>query len=62
MTIMPHWFMQWFGARLTARSHFYQHGLTLIPTWISNCTHYNVWGGITYPFPNFNGATVEFWV
>ena len=24
--------------------------------WISNCTHYNVWDEITYPFPNFNGA------
>ena len=22
-------------------------------------THYNVWDEITYPFLNFNGATVE---
>ena len=22
---------------------FYKHGLTLIPAWISNYTHYNVW-------------------
>ena len=28
---------------------------------MSNYTHYNVWYGITYPFPNFNGATVEVW-
>ena len=32
---------------------------TLIPAWISNYTHYNVWDEITYPFLNFNGATVE---
>ena len=25
----------------------------------SNYTHYNVWDEITYPFLNFNGATVE---
>ena len=23
--------------------------------------HYKVWGENTYPFPNFNGATVEVW-
>ena len=23
--------------------------------------HYNVWGEITYPFPNFNGAAIEVW-
>ena len=38
---------------------FYLHGLTLIPVWISNHTHYKVWDEITYPFINFNGATVE---
>ena len=37
------------------------HGLTLIPAWISNCIHYKVWDQMTYPFPNFNGATVEVW-
>ena len=39
--------------------HLYQHGLTLIPAWISNYTHYNRWNGITYPFLNFNGCAVE---
>ena len=29
--------------------------------WISNRTHYKVFDEITYPFPNFNGATVEVW-
>ena len=31
------------------------------PDWISNNIHYKVWDGITCPFPNFNGATVEVW-
>ena len=31
----------------------------LIPAWISNYIHYKLWGEITYPFLNFNGATVE---
>ena len=38
---------------------FYLHGLTWISAWISNYIHYNVWDEITYPFLNFNGATVE---
>ena len=29
--------------------------------WLSNYIHYNVWGEIIYPFPNFNGGTVEVW-
>ena len=44
---------------LETRAHFYQHGLTLIPAWISNNIHYKVWDEITYPFLNFNGATIE---
>ena len=40
-------------------AHFYQHGLTLIPAWISNHLPCKVWDGITYPFLNFNGATIE---
>ena len=40
---------------------FYQRGLTLIPAWISNYIHYKVCYEITYPFLNFNGATVEVW-
>ena len=32
---------------------------TLIPAWISNYMPGKVWGEITYPFLNFNGATVE---
>ena len=39
--------------------HFYKHGLALIPGWISNYIHHNVWDEITNPFLNFNGATVE---
>ena len=40
---------------------FYKHGLTSIPAWISNHIHHKVWDEITYPFPNFNGTTVEVW-
>ena len=43
----------------TSRGPFYSHGLTLIPAWISNYIHYKVWNEITYPFLNFNSATVE---
>ena len=32
-----------------------------LTTWISNHIHYKVWNWITYPFPNFNGATVDVW-
>ena len=39
----------------------YQHGLTLIPAWISKYMPRNVWDAITYPFPNFKSATVEVW-
>ena len=28
---------------------------------INNCIHYTVWDEITYPFPNFNGDTIEVW-
>ena len=42
-----------------ASSPFYQHGLTLIPAWTSNYMPSKVWDEITYPFLNFNSATVE---
>ena len=35
--------------------------LALIPAWVNNYTHYTVWDEITYPFPNFNGSTIEVW-
>ena len=40
-------------------SLFHQHGLTLIPAWISNHMVSEVRGEIAYPFLNFNGAIVE---
>ena len=41
---------------------FYQHGFSLIPAMTSDYTNNKVWSEITtYPFPNFNGATVEVW-
>ena len=34
-------------------------GLTLIQAWINNHMPSNVWDEISYPFLNFNDATVE---
>ena len=44
------------GYGLPSRDLFY---LSLIPAWINNHIRYEVWDEITYPFQNFNGATVE---
>ena len=38
---------------------FYKYKLTLIPAWISNHIHYQVWDEITYPFRNLNDCTIE---
>ena len=40
---------------------FSYHSLTVNPEWISNHMPSNVWDKIVYPFPNFNGCTVEVW-
>ena len=40
---------------------FYYHVLTLIPVWMSNYICCKMFNDITYPFPNFSGATVEDW-
>ena len=39
------------------RGPFYYHGLV----WISNHMPNKLWDKITYPFPNFHGATIEVW-
>ena len=36
-----------------------QHGLSLIPAWISNHMPSKVWDEITYPFPKRNGCIVD---
>ena len=36
-------------------------GLAFIPACMSNLTHSIVWDGITLPFPNVNGFSVEVW-
>ena len=46
------------GLSLSDRGHFYLHGVTLIPAWIGNHMHSNVWDDMTYQFQNFNGCTV----
>ena len=38
---------------------FYWHGLILIPAWISDYIHYEIWDENSYPFLNFNSVTVE---
>ena len=38
---------------------FYQHGLIIIPARISYHMPSKLWDEITYPFPNFNGCTVD---
>ena len=48
------WCVEW-----NTRGLFDSHGLTLIPTWKSYHLPGKVWDEITYPFLNFNGATVE---
>ena len=44
---------------VSSGSLFYQHGLGLIPVWISNYIRYKVQDEIAYPSPNVNRATVE---
>ena len=39
----------------------YQHGLTIIPAWLSKYGHYKVWNKITYLFLNLSSAAVEVW-
>ena len=55
----------WSGHRLPLRifqvRRCFSRSNLLIPAWISNHIYYKVWDVITYPFPNFNGATVEVW-
>ena len=40
---------------------FYLHGLTFIPSWMSNHMPSKLWNEITYPFPNFPFHSVEVW-
>ena len=37
---------------------FLKKSLTLIPSWMSDHMHSKGWDEVTYPFPNFNCATV----
>ena len=38
-----------------------KYGSTLILAWIINHMPNKVWYEITFPFQNFNGATVDIW-
>ena len=55
------WKLQWIIPRsrsFDTGCHFNLHGSSLIPAWICNYTHFNVWDEITYLFLDFNGATI----
>ena len=39
-------------------NRFYEHGLTLIPTWISNHMPSEVWDEMTHPFPNVSSRNL----
>ena len=45
---------------LSKKAHL-SPGAPVTPAWISNHMSNEVWDEITYPFPNFNGCTVEVW-
>ena len=47
------------GRSLGATCGPFTNTFNLIPAWINNYILYKVWDEITYPFLNFNGATVE---
>ena len=49
------------GLLYTSYVPFYLHGLISIPDWISKHMFDKVRVEIIYPFPNFNGCTVEVW-
>ena len=46
---------------ISSRGSFHNHGVYLIPAWISNPMPSKVWFGKTYLFPNFNGCIGEIW-
>ena len=51
----------WFFLLKTFVSPFTNMVLTVIQAGIINYTHYKVWDEISYPFPNFNGYSIEVW-
>ena len=56
---MDPWFQRRFSKAATESSAWESDYIPVAPTWISNHTLSKVWEEITYPFLNFNGATVE---
>ena len=51
----------WYDNLWSLLGTFYGYELTWIPTGMRNYLHYEMWGEITYPDPNFTGCTVEVW-
>ena len=48
-------------ASLANQFIFFDICLNLIPAWKSNYMPSKVLDEVTYPFPNFNGYTIEVW-
>ena len=59
--VVPELITHYSIATVVTRAPFHKHCINLIPTWINNYMISKVWDEITYPFQNFNGATVQVW-
>ena len=46
MWLLIHALLPYIFVQKVSCGPFYKHGLTLIPAWISNYTHYNLWDEI----------------
>ena len=44
------WIDEWYLINLKLQGSSYEHGINLIPAWISNRIHYKLWHEITYLF------------
>ena len=48
--LFPKWLMRYYGIQLHFWVSFTKNGITLIPAWVINYTHYKEWDQITSPF------------
>ena len=66
--ISPNLSLRWISAgysvlQAAPRNQYYENGITLIQARICNHMPSKVWDEITYPFPYFNGCTVDWeWI
>ena len=57
VVVLQNCFIHTGASIIVALGPFYLYRLTLIPAWMSNYIYYKIWDDITYPLPNFYGAT-----